>query len=193
MPFVINRRSIRLQKQIFLMAFIVVASVAVLWVFIYNPAKNEMRRLRTELSVFQTEVNKIKRVAGGEKNLDISYKKFYKKYVNLEERLPTDERSALSALSSEANKMKIEVLLIKPEKARKCSLPIDIKEREVKEMPISMNIRCGYMKLGEYLNILREKLPMLMSVDRVDIARSKEKDAAYLDIWLKLTLYMLSK
>lgn len=181
------------QKIIFLMALIVVVCITVFWLFIYNPAKAKMRRLKEEFNVIQSEIERIERVSGGEKNLDIAYEKFYKRFLSLEERIPTDERSTLSLLSTEADRMDIEVSVIKPGKAKKGDLSISIDGRSLSEMPISMDIKCDYVTLGEYLNVLREELPTLISVDKVSINRAGARDASNLNIGLNVILYMLTE
>jgi len=181
----------RTQKIIFLMAFIVAISISVLWLFIYIPAQNEMREVKEGLSFLKSEIVRIERVAGGEKNLDIAYERFYKRYKDLEERIPTEERSTLSMLSTQADKMGIDVLGIKPGKARKSKIPIEIKGMAVSEMPISMNIRCDYIGLGEYLNVLRKELPTLITVNNISIDRPAKRDAVDLSVLLNITLFLL--
>lgn len=179
------------QKIIFLMVAIVTVSILVFWLFIYNPAKAKMRRLKKELSVIESEIKKIEMVSGGEKNLDVAYEKFHKRYSELENIIPTGERSTLSTLSAEADEMGIEVLSVKPGKLEKSKLPVEIKGKTITQMPISMRIECDYISLGKYLDILRKKIPTLIVVNDINIDRPSGEDIDYLSVSLNLTLYML--
>ncbi|MBL7069566.1 MAG: type 4a pilus biogenesis protein PilO [Candidatus Omnitrophica bacterium] len=179
------------QKIIFLMAFIVIVGIIVLWIFIYNPARNKMKRLKEELAFIESEIKKIEMISGGTEKLDIAYEKFYKKFAELERLIPVEEKTTLSELSSTANEMNIEVLSTKPGKIRPAKLSIEMGKKRIMAMPISMNIRCNYVNLGEYLNTLRNELPTLISVDDVNIISPKREGATQLNVALTVTLYML--
>ncbi|MEE8359342.1 MAG: hypothetical protein V3S04_00280, partial [Candidatus Omnitrophota bacterium] len=138
----------------------------------------------------QAEIDKIEKISGGEKNLDEAYKKLYSRYADLEERLTKETGSVLSILSIEADRMNIEVLMIKPEKAKPSKIPIKVKDKSVIEMSIAMNLRCDYITFGEYLRVLPEKLCSLVKINKISMADSIEKEGS-VDIWLNITLYML--
>jgi len=180
------------QKIIFLMAFIVIVGVAVLWVFIYNPARSKMKKLKEELAFIDSEIKKIEMISGGKEKLDIAYEKFYKKFAELERLIPVEEKTTLSALSSTANEMNIDVLSTKPGKIEPASLDVETGKKRIMAMPVSMNIKCAYINLGRYLNALRNELPALISVDSVNIVRPGREDATHLDVILSVTLYMLT-
>jgi Tfp pilus assembly protein PilO len=172
------------------MAFFILLCIAVFWAFIYSPARTKVVRLKGELAAIQSEIDKIERVSGGEKNLDKAYEKLYKQFTDLEEKLVKEAGAVLSALSSEADRMNIEVLVIKPEKVKPSKLPVKVQGRSVIEMPISINLRCDYITFGEYINVLSEKLNAVVNVDRLNMSHSREEDGS-LDIWLNIILYML--
>ena len=180
----------RSQRKIATMAFFVVLCIAVFWVFIYNPARIKVGRLKGEFTSIQSEIDKIERISGGEKNLDKAYEKLYKQFTDLEEKLVKEAGAVLSALSSEADRMNIEVLIIKPEKAKPSKLPVEVQGRSAIEMPISINLRCDYITFGEYIKVLSEKLNAVMNVERLAMSHSREEDGS-LDIWLNIILYML--
>lgn len=180
----------RSQQNIFLMAFMVFLCLAVFWAFIYDPAKKKVDSLKGELGVIQAEIDKIESISGGEKSLDEAYKKLYSRYAALEDELTKEAGSVLSILSSEADRMDIEVLMIKPEKARPSKIPVKIEERSLVEMPISMNLRCDYITFGEYLRLLSENMTSLVRINKIGMSKSIEHEGA-VDIWLNITLYML--
>jgi len=178
------------QQNIFLMALVVFLCLAVFWVFIYNPAKRKVDNLKSELAVMQSEIDKIEKISGGGKGLDEAYKKFYSRYTDLEDRLTKEAGSVLSAFSMEADRMNIEILLIRPEKAKPSRIPVKVKERSIVEMPISMNLRCDYITFGEYLRVLSEKIDSIVKINKIGISQSRE-EKRFVDIWLNITLYML--
>lgn len=181
----------RSQKIIFFMAFMVITGFFVVWFIIYSPAKGRMKMLKEELTAVESEVNRIQRVSGGE-NLDIAYKRLYKTFTELTKMIPKEERTTLSVLSSEANRVNIEVLAIKLIRAKISDLPVSVKSGTVLEMPISMNIRCDYITLGEYLDAIRNKMPTLISIDSVSMKKARGKKEAVLDVSIEMTLFMLT-
>ncbi len=178
------------QQNIFLMAFAVILCLAVFWAFIYNPAKKKVKILKDELVVMQAEIDKIEKISSGEKGLDEAYKKLYNRYTDLEERLTREAGSVLSTLSSEADRMNIEVLMIKPEKAKPSKIPVKVKDKSIIEMSIAINLRCDYITFGEYLRVLPEKMGSLVKINKISMTSSIEKEGS-VDIWLNITLYML--
>lgn len=178
------------QQNIFFMALLVLLCLAVFWAFIYAPAKKKVNILKRELAVMQAEIDKIEKISGGEKSLDEAYKKLYNRYSGLEDKLTREAGSVLSALSSEADRMNIEVLIIKPEKARPSKIPAKVKDKTVFEMPISMNLRCDYITFGEYIRVLPEKVDSLVKINKISMDSSVEKKGS-VDIWLSITLYRL--
>ena len=134
------------QRQILLMALAAVLIILAFWVFVYNPASNKMGKLKTQLASVQSEIDMIEKVSGRKEGLDITYKEFHERLARLEKKIPADEKSTLNILSRKANKMDIEVLVLRPEKPQKSTLIPEIQDRSVLEMPISMNIRCDLVK-----------------------------------------------
>lgn len=180
------------QKVIFLMVFAVAAAVFVFWTFIYSPATSNMKRLEDEYKGVEFEIKKIEDIIQKENGLESAYKKFYERKAYLDKIIPAEYRSALSALSSEAGKLGIEVVSVKPDKIKMSDLGMTIDGKPLSEIAIEINMKCGYEALGEYLNILREKLPALLTVDSVSMGLIS-RDTPYLNTALKITLYIVER
>lgn len=180
------------QKNIFIMGFGVGIFILLFWLIVYYPAENKMKRLKQNFAAIRKEIKKIEMVSGGEGTLDKAYEKFYKRVAELEEKYAVNPGAVISILSSEADKMDVEVLGVKPEGVRRSGLVSDISGKVLSEVPISMNIRCGYIKLGEYLDMIETREDVFLSVDRIDVRRSRTDDEKVLDIVIDLTLYMLT-
>jgi hypothetical protein len=179
------------QKTIMLAALAVIACVFIFWLAVYNPARDKMRRLENEFTSVKAEIEKIEKASGGEENIDLAYEKLYKKFVALEERVSGEKTDILSALSSEADAMGIEVLAVRPEKTRDSRISMNIEGRSLSETPVLMNIRCDFKRLGMYLEFIKERINGLVNMESIDIKRARED--GQLDIWLNINVYFLQR
>jgi len=179
------------QKLIFLMAFIIFIVIFILWLFVYSPTRAKANVLKEELDAIRLDIRDITRIAGGQKNMDVAYKKFHEKLKELNRIIPTEEKSALSLLSKIADEMGIKILIMRPGGAAESQIDLEIKGKLIVEMPMSLELKCDYKTLGEYLNRIRTELPVLVVVNEVKMSRLAEGGNTYLKANLNLRLFML--
>jgi len=180
------------QRNIIVMALAVFACLILFWILIYNPAKHRVLSLEKEYKAIEAEIETIEKVAGGSANLDQAYEKFYIRLKELRKMLEDDPSATVSELSGSADKMRIEVLAIKPEKAQKGQCPVQVKGMRFECLPIAVNIRCDYVTCGEYISAIQNQFEHLLTVSSISMSELG-KGEGKLDIWLKLTLYMLRR
>ena len=149
-------------KKIVFLGVAITVFIAVFLLSVYMPARRKMGRLRDEYIAIKGQIDEIQKVAGGGEELDVTYKKLYKSYNKINRKLMSEAGFTLSALSTEADKMGIDVLAITPEEAAGSNLPVKIEGHTILRMPISMNIRCNYVKLGEYIGLITDELDCII-------------------------------
>lgn len=181
------------QNIIIMMIAVVLLVIMFFWLFIYNPARHKMGELKGEFAAIQSEIKEIEMISGGAKNLDVVYEKLYKKFKDLEGMISADEKTILSILSSEANNMEVDVVSVKPGPLKKSKISQVADNRTVSEMPISMDLKCDYITLGEYIDRI-SKVPALLNVARFSCKPSGgAEDATTLNVRLELVLYILAE
>lgn len=166
--------------------------ILVFWFFVYAPKSRYMKKLRNELENVQMDIDKVKKMAGDNESLDVLIEKYNERLKELEVKIPSKEEAVLRELAFKANEMGIEVLSISPSVSTESNLPIKVDEYKCKELPVNIQLRAPYVKLGEYILALRDKLSALVTLEEINIEKEKEEGAkSVLNASIKVTLYTL--
>lgn len=179
------------QKTILIMSGIVAGTILIFLFFIYLPKNTRMKQLKAELAEAKTAINNIKRITGEKASLDVAIEMYDRKIKELKLRLPQREEGTIRDLAAEAGKMGIKILSINPSVAVDCKLPVNIKGYKCKELAISMEFKTSYKKFGDYIELVREKIPAVVKFEQVNIKREGEASAPQLLISFRARMFIL--
>ena len=185
----------RSQKKIIFRSLVTISVFLILWLFIYLPAKKEVKRIKLELSRVEGEIKNIASIAG--KTIkDEGIKSMHERLQALNNKFPAKEEEALRLLSNFAKKLNIGLISIKP-KPKEIFLDEDDQELKIEEKTckivfISVRMRSDYENLVKYIETLKDNLPGFITIEELNIAKYKFQNTARLEITLDFNLYLLS-
>ncbi len=194
----VNLKNIKLtkgQQKILMATGIVIAAFFVFIYFIYIPQSRTLERLRREFVSVKREIADIEGQAGRGRSLGESVEALQRRLTRLEQRFPSKEEIVIRELPKYANELGIKVTNLRPDRKRKIE---DIKGKgvaiagyDIEAMNISMDIRCSYKALAEYLRVLKEDFPALVMVGHITMEK-REENSPILNISLGMEVYLLS-
>lgn len=174
------------QKKIIYISVIMALFLFFFWAFVYNPQSKKFAAIKRELTETEQQIAQIMSIASG-RNLADAVGELNKNLVQVTSMLPAEETTVISSLSQDARRLRIEVKNIIP--SGRQVLENKVSGYVIEELPISMSLICEYRVLGEYLNILRNKFPVLVRVKQLYI-KGKGEGTPNLDISLQLVTYL---
>lgn len=177
----------REQKKIIYVALVVLAFFILFWVIIYLPQSRRLIDIKNRLIGTEGEISQINKIAEG-KPMQEAIVELNLKLSRVVAMLPSKEEDIIKVLSEEAKKLKIDIPVMDPEDAAE-SLAVQIPGLRIKELAISMKLVCEYKALGQYLEILRNKLPFLVKVRQLTINGVGEGNLN-LNVDLKISAYL---
>ncbi len=184
------------QKKIIIATTVVVIAFIVFWLFIYAPAKRRMVGLKAQLQAKEQEVKDIQMMAAQGGTLEESITLLNKRFVNLEDKFPAKEEEALRKISDFARQLRIDIISIQPESKHPVSFkqegPLGIDQRVCQSIFIAIDLRCSYGELVRYIELLRQELPALITVEKLAITRERARESRRLKVDLGFNLYLLS-
>ena len=104
------------QKSIITIISIIAAVFIVFIIFIYLPAIRELSTLKKEYETTESDISQIKKMGSNEKTLEETINKLTSRLDVLNNMFPSKEEGILNMLSQTAEKLKIEVVSMNPEK-----------------------------------------------------------------------------
>lgn len=180
------------QRNILIMAGMVLGAILVVLFFIYLPKNREMKKLKTEFLLVKKDLDNIQRITGNAGDIDILITKYAEKIKEYETMLPRREEQTLRTLAKAAADLDIKVLSITPQTAILTELPITIEGCNCKELKIAIELVTSYRKLGEYFSVLQYKFPTLIRLDSLKLKKQDEyAGLSVLSVSLDVTLFML--
>jgi len=181
------------QKNIIIVTISTIALLIVSWIFIFLPAKDTVKTLKTELLQIEGKIGGLKDIIGKDKPLSEGITILEQELENLKKRFPDSEEGTLRIISNLAHRSGLDVISFKP---RKKNLLLDenknakeIDDCLCKKMSVSMIVRSGYLQLGSFLEALRKEVPHILTVERLNITKESGRDELKADI--NLTMYLL--
>lgn len=189
------KRITRAQKKIIIISLISTLVFFVCLLFIYFPSRNTVKRIQIELSDVEKQIKDIESALGKAKTLDEGIKLLEVRYKSLNSRFPKGEEHSIERLSEIAQKLKIELISIKPLPKR---LLTDREEKEIKLQAracyviyVSVTMKCFYPELVKYVQAIEEELPAFATIERVNIFKNTLEKGGMLSITLDFNLYFL--
>lgn len=184
------------QKKIIIRGLIVVLVFLFFWLFIYSPTKNEVKKIKLELSGLENEIKQIEAMAGEPTIRGETIKSMQERLQELNNKFPAQEEEALRMLSDSAQKLNIELISIKPQPKKilldQYGKEVKIAEKTCRIVFVSVKMKCRYEDLVKYIEILKQDLPGFVTVERLNIVKDKFGKTVKLNIRLDFNLYFLS-
>lgn len=181
------------QKKITIIALILLLVFLAVWLFLYLPSRNTLRRLKAQLAATENQIQEIQAILGRDVSLAQGLTSLRARDRGLSAQFPSKEEENIKFFSEFAKGLNIELESIKSEPMR--PLLID-KERVLIEntacyyVPVSIQMHCSFADFVKYAEGLKNSLPALVTLEKLKIGRNKA-DANKLDIVLDLNLYLL--
>ncbi len=174
------------EKKIIYIAATVVLLLLIFWIFIYLPQSRKLASIKNNLNKAETEIVQINRITEGRELAGVM-KDFNNQLKAIYSKLPSRFDDVVDDLSEEARKLNIEVKDINF--LNKEILKDMIPGYEIEELPVVMNLVCEYNALGNYLNVLRTKFPVVLKIEQLDIKGGGEGQPK-LDANLRILAYL---
>jgi Tfp pilus assembly protein PilO len=183
------------QKKILIAVSIAIGVLLIFHILIYQPAKNSMRSLKSELDQIEARIDATKTIIGRDKPLAEGFSILQKRFEEVDKKFPENEEETLQIISSLAYKSGVNISSIKPRPVRKYldknGSAVRIGNKTCHQIPLSISGRAAYKKLGSFLESLREEVPNLLTVEKLKV--SKESSKYELSVDMDLTMYLLCK
>lgn len=173
MKFVVNEH----QKNILMMAAVVLISALIFSVFISGPKHAQIDRLRQELNAVKDSLNNIKKIVGDDKDLGRGILKLRAESIALAAKFikPENVGDLLGVLSEDARESEVEVVSMEPSEFRVCYGSrgefLGLENLECNKIGIDMTIVGTYKALTDYIQNLENKDAPLMMVRSFDIEK----------------------
>lgn len=183
------------QKKILEIVVIIAAAFALFVIFIYLPLRREFVKVKGEFQTTETEVNQIRKMAGGKKSLEETILSLRSRLDSLDKKFPKEDEVVLRELSSLLARLNIEVTSFRPERKsvitdmENAPLPA-IKGCSIQEMPILLSLKTSYKKAGEFFRALKQDFPIYVRVNSIRIKKIQDK-SELLDIDIDLDTYLV--
>lgn len=157
----------REQKKIIYIALVVLAFLFSSWVFIYLPQSRRLIKMQKKLKATEEEINQINKITQG-KTLEEAVGNLNLELRQAAMRLPSADEDIIEILSREAKKLKIGVQVMDPADESQV-LPTKVPGFNIRELPISLKLVGEYRAIGEYLDNLENKVPILIKLKYLNI------------------------
>lgn len=174
------------QKKIICITAITAIALVFLWSFVYAPQLKRLNSIKEQLKDTDSAIAEVMRFTHG-RELSMAIKDLNEQLEEITGILPHTEEGVINNLSESARKSKVEIknLSFGLKEASEKKIP----GYDIEELPISMNLVCEYKSLGEYLNDLRRKIPVLVEIKQLNIKGNGE-GRVNLDVFLQISAYL---
>ena len=186
------------QKKIIIVSAVVLVAFLFTWLFVYQPARNKVARIKTELENVNSQIERIEGLVEEGKPIGEEIDKLQKEFDALSAKFPRKEEEALRLVSGFARKLGIEVVSIKPQPKRlfagKEEHAIEFEGKKCQRVFVFVKMKCNYKQLVEYIDMLKGSLPAFVCVESINASKEKIEGAKTprLKTELGLSLYLLS-
>lgn len=181
----------RQQKKIIGIFVIALFFLIILWFAIYIPQRNKLITIRQDLKNTEAQIAQITALTGGQE-VGLAALKLRRKLDTLEDKFMDSEREIINSLSNEAAKFKIIVKSIDPKEKLDYKIDAEIQGYHCQRLPISMKLSTEFKNLGQYLHFLENNLPLLTTIEKLQI-NGHGKGVVNIDVTLDLLTYLLKE
>ena len=183
------------QKRIVIISVMAVLVFLVSWLFIYLPAKNKIRQLKTELLDIEQQIQKIETLIAQDKTIEEGMRLLNERFAQINSKFPQKEEESLRMLSDLARKFNITVVSVKS--SPKTSFldrnqqSVSLEGKNCHKFVVTIDLKSSFNNLIEYFGALKESLPSYFIVEQLKISRDSA-ESPLLNVALTLNLYLLS-
>lgn len=174
------------QKKFIYIASTVAFLLLIFWIFIYLPQSRRLSSIKERLNGVEAQIAQINRIIEG-RDLREIMEGLNNQLKGIYGKLPPRFDDVVDDLSEDARKLNIEVKNINF--LNKELLKDVIPGYEIEKLPVVMNLVCEYNALGDYLDVLRTKFPVVLRAKQLDI-KGKGEGQPRLDVDLQILAYL---
>ena len=186
---------IRSEKKLMILSATALLALIILFFAVYLPAQNKAKTFEKESSQVAGQIKQIEDMVGDATTGGKSLVRFKERFEALDRKFPTGEKEALTMISTFAQRLNIDIGAMKPKPKKDFMDETDnkvmIDGKTCQILGVSLEMRALYEDLVEYIEVLREMLPSLVSIDNLKIIKDRV-ESQVLHIRLDLNLYLLS-
>jgi len=163
-------------------------------VFVYYPACQKLKVYQDEFRQADRQVRQIESaMSSGQTPLEM-IAMLREEALSLGARIPAKEEATLDALQTFAKEARMELLELTIREKEPCAgsenQMISVQAGACHQVGLNLKMRGLYRQVYDYLGLLQEKLPALITVDSLTLQR---RDDVYgLDANIKINIYLLS-
>jgi len=187
-----NIKGSKEQKKIITQSGIFFLVIVLVFVFIYLPQRRKVIEINEAMAGAKKEIKEIKSAAQEGESLEGAVGLLEKKLVRLESMFPYKEEGILKDIQQIAHELGIEIDSIQPRDKMKVDWSSKIEGRNCFELPITLDIKCSFKTLINYLKELVDEFPSLLTVNHVSMGESRSQESE-LQIKINLSAYLLIK
>ena len=177
------------QRQILIFVGIFIVFIVGFFIFLHFPQSRKLQQLREEFLTREQEIEEIKKITEGGKNLEETIVELKVQLGTLEAKIPERETEVIQAVSELAHSYGIGIISITPSK-KEAFGSFQIDGKTCYELAIAMKIECSYRTLVDFLEKLTQDFSLLVRSRSVAMVK-KDKEAGTLDIDLQMDAYIL--
>ena len=154
------------QQKIIYSGVIVAVTIIVVLFFVYLPVKAKLEGIKKELADVESQIAALNELSHGRELADV-VSEFTVQSKDMSDLLPSREEEVVRALSEKARNAGIVIQNIVP--SEKIAFDKHIAGLEIEKQKISMDLVCNFRMLAEYLHMLRNEFPFLVSIEALTV------------------------
>lgn len=178
------------QRKIIIVAVFAVCVFCAAWLLVYRPMKKKIGELKKELEGVEAKIKQIEGMTDPGKKMGEGIRLLEERYAKLATKFPAKEEEAVTALFTLASKANIEISSIASQTRHPCAQTVTVEGKSCYEIPIALKANGTYRGLVNYIELLQESLPALVTFEGLTIGKSTV-GTSQLVIDLTITIYLL--
>ncbi len=176
----------RQQKKIIAVGSVIFFALFIFWILVYVPLNKKLTSIKNELKNTDAQIAAIMSSLLG-KEMNEAVKDLRLSLQKAADKLPGEYAPAISYIADAARNLKIDIKSITP--GQSVVLEDAQEGYIIEELPLSLDMACGYRALGEYLYALRNDSGILIRLRELDM-RSGAEGTTSLSAVLKISAYL---
>lgn len=181
-----TRQLTKEQKKIYIILSFFLVFFLLIIVFIFIPNKKRLQKIDVQVKNKEQEINNIVNLTKG-KELSKAVQDLTSELDRIDDNVPLKREEIINILSQTAKDLKIDVKNINF--SEKKVLDISVPGYQIEELPISIQLFCEYKSLADYLGIIRNDLPILIKMVKLDV-KGKGEGKYGLDVDMQILTYL---
>ena len=155
--------------------------------FIYSPQRLKLDSIKNNLTIAEAQIFQFNKLTQGE-DLSKVVQDLNQGIKGIAASLPKSDENIIRYLSEATQDLGIEIQNLVPSEGEVLENPVA--GYYIKKQKITMNILCDFKKLGKYLYIIRDEIPLMINVDGLMIEGQGEGEQE-LKIQLKFSAFLV--